>query len=217
MFKQNFINIAQSFIPASCVIAITLFIVACGDPADKTQDALVNEPKGDMPIAVPEGGVTYVLTDASEIKFLGSKIISGSHEGGFKNITGKIKVVDGKIYPDGAITIDMNSIWSDNKKLTGHLKNKDFFEVETYPTSSFLITDVSKSAEEYSVTGDLTMHGITKSITFNSSIEISEENVSIAAEFDINRNDWGVDFKGAADNMINDKVILNLSLLASLE
>lgn len=215
MSKNNNTNPNNWIKNVAFTFAIAVMAVACSDPADKTKDALVNEPQGDSKAAAPEGGTTYALTDASEIKFVGSKVISGSHEGGFKGVTGNIKVVDGKIYADGPISIDMNSIWSDNNKLTGHLKNKDFFEVEIYPTSTFLITDVSSGVEGYSVTGDLTMHGTTKSITFDSSIDISDEEVSLTAEFDINRKDWGIDYRGPADNVINDNVVLNLLIAAS--
>lgn len=215
MNKRNIFHLG--FAPMA-MVAISLVFVACSDPADKTQDAQVNEPQTAASSAVaPESAKVYALTDASDVEFTGSKIISGSHDGGFKTVTGKIKVTDGQIFADGPITIDMNSIWSDNQKLTGHLKNQDFFEVESYPTSSFTITGVEKTDTGHSVTGNLEMHGVTKSITFDADIAVSEAEVTVKAEFDIDRQLWGVDYKGKGDNLINDKVIIRLNIVAAPE
>lgn len=194
---------------------MALGLVGCSDPAKDTPDAVVQDAKGGGEGAseAPAGGKTYTLTDESVLQFVGSKV-TGSHEGGFNSVTGSVIVKDGAIHGNGPIVIDMNSIWSDNQKLTGHLKNKDFFEVETYPTSKFTITSVAKEGELYNVTGDLEMHGVTKSITFPANITVSDDSLAVDANFDINRQLWNINYTGMADDLIRDNVVLKMSIKA---
>jgi polyisoprenoid-binding protein YceI len=61
------------------------------------------------------------------------------------------------------------------------------------------------------------MHGVTKSVTFPATVEHSGEIAKISAEFDIKRFDWKIEYKGGADNLINDEVILRFNLEAKPE
>lgn len=203
-------KISALFFTTALMVAFT----ACNDPADKTQDAQVSDPNE---VSAPSGGAVFALTDASNVEFTGSKVVSGSHDGGFKAVTGKIRVNEGQISADGPISIDMNSIWSDNEKLTGHLKNADFFDIEKFPTSTFTITDVKPNGDLHTVTGNLEMLGVSKSVTFDATISIEESNVSVKAEFDIDRQLWGISYTGMKDNAINDKVVLRLNVVAAAE
>jgi len=133
-------------------------------------------------------------------------------------VTGTIMVPDNSIENAQInVTIDMISIWSDSKKLTGHLKNEDFFEVETYPETKFRSTSISKSDSGYEIKGNLTLHGVTKGITFPAQITITENasSLSATADFSIDRTDFGVNYKGKADNLIRPEVVIKLDLKAS--
>lgn len=83
----------------------------------------------------------------------------------------------------------------------GHLRTKDFFEVEKFPDITFKSTLVTKKGKGYSVTGDFTMKGVTKSITFPFQIagwlsadEKSGGKMGLAAETMINRRDYGINY-----------------------
>ncbi len=65
----------------------------------------------------------------------------------------------------GKVTIDMNTLSTDNERLTAHLKNADFFDVAVHPTATFVITNVSTTGSTGTLTGNLTVHGVTKSVT----------------------------------------------------
>ena len=85
----------------------------------------------------------------------------------------------------------------DKDQLIEHLQSADFFDVENYPTAIFEMTKTETATGDYNstVTGNLTIMEVTKSITFNANIEISEENVSIHSEdFIVNRSDWGLTY-----------------------
>jgi polyisoprenoid-binding protein YceI len=82
-----------------------------------------------------------------------------------------------------------------------HLRTKDFFEVETYPQITFKSTRVEKKGKGWLLTGDFTIKGVTKSITFPFQIvgwlpadERSGGKMGIAAETVINRRDYGVNY-----------------------
>ena len=111
--------------------------------------------------------------------------------------------------------IQTESLWSDDDKLTEHLKNEDFFEVGTYPTSTFELTKAVKTGDEaYDISGNLKLHGETKNITFPVTAKRDGDTASFKAEFDINRKDFGINYKGMADNLIKDEVVIRLDFTA---
>jgi len=198
--------------------AAALVFASCENPADKTTSATVTDAVEVADDAGNTTGVRYVLDPSSEIHFVGSKV-TGSHDGGFKNFTGSFTVADGQLVgTDHHVVIDMNSIWSDNEKLTAHLKNEDFFDVEKHPESKFQLTSVKETGEgSYEVSGNLTMTGNTRNITFPATATIGDGKAKIHAKFDINRKDWGIVYAGMADDLIRDQVVIELKLQAGPE
>jgi len=215
----------------TAVIGVSLFAAACADPAANKTKATVNEPSANSnaagsntaaakPVAAPavKGEGLAISGDNSKVEFTGSKV-TGKHEGGFKALTGTIDLVNGKAAESSVwVEIDTTSVYSDDEKLTGHLKSKDFFEVEKFPKASFKSTkieaDTAKGADAYTVTGDFDLHGVTKSISFPATIKAGADSVEVDAEFSINRKDFGIVYAGQADNLINDLVVIKLNLKA---
>jgi len=199
------------------ILCAPLFFASCENPADKTSAALVTDAVENSNI-VTAGGTRYVFTPESTVNFIGSKV-TGSHEGGFKTVSGHFTVKDGVLVGnDHSVIIDMNSLWSDDEKLTGHLKNKDFFEVEIYPEASFVATSLeASSATDYVVSGNFTLHGITKNITFPATAVEEGDSVKINSTFNINRKDFGIVYSGMSDNAIRDEVVISLVLEAQPE
>jgi polyisoprenoid-binding protein YceI len=113
------------------------------------------------------------------------------------------------------VTIDATSLWTPKERLTGHLKSPDFFDVATYPSATFTSTAIARDGDHYAVTGNLTLHGVTKSITFPATIEVTDSGVHAQAEFAIKRFDFGIAFKGAADDLIRDDVLVRFDLHAT--
>lgn len=194
-----------------------LALSACEDPSKNVAPAKVNEPAAKTPAkAKPAKGAMTFNGERSKVGFVGSKV-TGSHNGGFKTFTGSINAPGGKV-EDGMITveIDMNSTWSDAEKLTGHLKSPDFFDVAKHAKSSFSSTKItSKGSNAYEVTGDLTLRGVKKSITFPATIEIKDGAATAKAEFSINRQDFDIKYPGKKDDLIRDGVVIKLDLKAS--
>lgn len=189
-------------------------LVSCENPANKTTDASVKDAVTKTS-ADKAGGVKYSFTENSKVGFIGSKV-TGSHKGGFKTFTGYFTVKDGKpVGNDHKVNIDMTSTWSDNDKLTGHLKTNEFFDVEKYPQSTFDVTSLEKKSDtEYTVAGNFTLHGVTKNISFPATVSQSGDTVKIASKFDINRKDFNINFPGKTDDLIRDEVVIELDLEA---
>ena len=145
----------------------------------------------------------------TKVEFTGTKK-GGKHDGGFKKVTGTAST-DGGALTKIEVEIDTDSLYSDNEKLTGHLKNPDFFGVKDNPKASFKTTKVEKTATGYTVTGDLTLLGKTKAVTFPATVTEADGKLTVKSEFKINRTDWGMVY---GKGMIDDDVALKVSVTA---
>lgn len=209
----------------SITIVSTLALFGCENPADNTPDAEVSEPVEQQEADAPESAgtqttrpVKYVFTPESSIGFVGSKL-TGSHEGGFKSFTGYFHIAGDKpVGSDHLVEIDMTSTWSDDEKLTGHLKSEDFFDAETHPKSTFTVTSINEQEDgSYMVAGNLNLHGVTKNIRFPATVERVGDAIHIKAEFDINRFDFEIVYPGKPDDLIRKEVVIRLDLVAKPE
>ena len=109
----------------------------------------------------------------------------------------------------------MDSTWTDSDKLTGHLKTPDFFDVAKFPKATFVMTEIKPGVSAdapYTITGNLTLHGVTKSISFPATVKVSGDDLAITSEFVINRKDFGITTSGKADDLIRDEVVIKLDV-----
>ena len=112
----------------------------------------------------------------------------------------------------------MASIWSDSDSLTGHLKGPDFFDVPKFAKTTFVTTEIKPGGDKgasHTITGNLDLHGVNKSITFPATVTITPEGASLKTEFALNRNDFGIVYPGKADDLIRNEVVLKLDLKAT--
>lgn len=215
------------------VLTAAAFASACADPAANKPKATTTAPSSASPANAatapaattdvfasfkPKGIAIDVDAATSKIEFTGSKV-TGKHDGGFKTFKGVIDLVGDKA-EDSAVVfeIEMASVFTDADGLTDHLKNQDFFEVGKFPKASFvstkIVADAAKGAGNYTVTGDMEIRGVKKSITFPAKITVAADSVTVASEFAINRKDFGIAYAGKADDLIRDDVVLRLDLKA---
>ena len=198
------------------LISAAGFLVACDNPADKTTDATVGDAKEKKLESGPDGSVKWTFTENSYIEFTGSKVNGSTQVGRFTKLSGHFTIKDGEpVGNDHKVEIDMDAITTEHEKLTSHLKNDDFFDVPNHPTSLFDVTEIKKDSDgTYTVTGNLTMRGKTHSVSFPAKVSQEGDTASITAKFDIPRYQWGIHFKGAGENLLNEEVILEFALEA---
>lgn len=204
------------------VVAAGLGLVGlgCEDPAANKPKATVSSatPSGTANAATAPGGEALSIdAKGSSIGFVGSKV-TGSHPGTFPTFSGSVKLAGDKAEGGSvSIEIDVASVKSDDEKLDGHLKGPDFFDVAKFPKATFASTEIKAGGDKgatHTVTGNLTLHGVTKSVTFPATITVTGDAVSATSEFSINRKDFGIAYAGKADDLIRDDVVLKLSLKA---
>ena len=147
---------------------------------------------------------TYKLTgDNTKVEWTGSKP-EGKHTGGFKKVTGTATRTSDGLTLD--VEIDCGSLYSDNDMLTGHLKSPDFFAVKDHPKAKFKSTKIEKTADGAKVTGDLTLLGKTKKVSFPATITVGDA-LGIEAKFVINRQDFGMTYgKGKVDDEVEIRI-----------
>ncbi len=158
---------------------------------------------------------------ASTIKWLGKKV-TGEHFGEVHISSGTLLVDGGKLTGGNFVvdvnTIDVQDMEGEYKdKLDGHLRSEDFFDVANHPEATFVITSVTDGASDnvVVVSGNLTMRGVSKNITFDANItEITETSVRANADFNIARDDWGVSYAGQADDLISKEFNVKIDLVA---
>lgn len=153
-------------------------------------------------------------TETSKIEWVGAKV-TGDHTGGFETWEGVGHVSGDATLEKVAFTVDTTSIYSDNERLTGHLKSDDFFAVEKHPTATFESTEIVEGAEgdaTHTVTGNMTMLGNTKEITFPVTASVDDNTLKVVSEFTIKRFDFGIEYKGKADDLIRDEVLMKLNM-----
>ena len=144
----------------------------------------------------------------TKITFVGTKS-DGKHEGGFKSVSGSINVAgDDLTTLSIKVDIDMNSLWSDNEKLTGHLKADDFFGVKDHPKATFTSTKVTKSDKGYLIAGDLTIRGKSKPISLEAEVSTTD-GFKLTSDFKIDRTQFGMEYgKGKIDDVTSLKVVV---------
>lgn len=213
------------------ILALSVFLTACEDPAANKPRAVTSTSVSNTPAATDKspnqnpfalmettGTALLISPEGSKIEFTGSKV-TGKHDGGFRVFKGVIDLVNEK--PEESkvlVEIDAASVFTDADGLTKHLQDSDFFEVQKHPKASFVSTnivpDAAKGADAYTVTGDLELRGQKKAVTFPATIKVGTADVTVNADFSINRKDFGIVYAGRADDLIRDDVVIKLDLKA---
>lgn len=200
--------------------AITGFAVisvfsSCGsDSGDKAK--VTDEQKVDS----AQGKTLMADLNGSVIGFTGNGV-GKDHPGKLKLTEGNLVVMNGEL-TGGKFTIDINSMTMDQtegfitEKLRPHLLSPDFLDVAKFPTATFEITKVEAytpngsdssvvAGANKTISGNLTMKGITKNISFPAKVETTETGATAVANFDIDRTLWGIVYGN--DQSLKDKFI----------
>ena len=167
-----------------------------------------------------------VDTSKSQVKWLGKKV-TGEHYGTI-NIQEASLQLDGDVITGGTVVIDMNSIVCEditnagtNERLVNHLKSDDFFSVSTFPTARLVVTKAEKSGNNHTVTGNLTIKGITHPVTFTAASKTTGNNLELTGKIVIDRSKYDVRFGSGSffsnlgDNLIHDDFTLDFTLVAA--
>ena len=214
-------------------VAALLFMAACtSEPnADK---AVVADAQA---VTTPASGNAYKADlNQSTVDWTGTKP-TGRHTGQFKLQDGSI-MADATGITGGEFVIDINSMritdadTEGTSKLRGHLLSSDFFHADSadYKTAKFQITAVKAGTDTtgdkkilmkdatHTITGNLTLKGVSKSVTFPARVAMTDASITTDADFNIDRSQWNMSYgadKSLGNKMINSDVNIKLHIVAN--
>ena len=144
-------------------------------------------------------------------------------KGKFSGISGVLHRVDADHTESSLeVSIDVSTVNTQDAQRDGHLKSPDFFHVEKFPSMTFKSTHIEKKGDGFAVTGDLTIHGVTKQVVLNVE-EVSEPakdpwgntRIGLSATTKINRKDFGLTWNStleAGGVLVGEDVTITLDV-----
>jgi polyisoprenoid-binding protein YceI len=158
-----------------------------------------------------------------------AKKVTGEHYGKVPLQDAQLGYSNGKI-TGGSFTMDMVNLTveditdaNSNKRLADHLRSDDFFSVEKFNISTFKITEAkSSNGKDYTITGTLTIKGISNTVTFPAIVSVEKGKIVANADITFDRTKYEIKyrsgnyFENLADKMIYDDVTLKVKLVASV-
>lgn len=174
--------------------------------------------------AQPTTATTWVIDPShSEVQFKVKHLVISTVTGSFGQYEGQVESTGDDF--DGAnisFSADISSINTGSEQRDGHLKSTDFFDAEQFPKLTFVSTSMTKTGEDtYSLTGDLTIHGVTKPVTLKAEYggQMQDFYGQTKAGFEINgiikRKEFGLTWDGVTEAggvVVSDDVRLVLNI-----
>lgn len=217
-------------------LVVGLAGVACSDPAEGVAVATVSEPAAPAPATeaptapssaptasptAPERQSLAIDRATSSVGFTASKV-TASHDGSFGEFSGTIELAPQLTDSRVSVTIQMASLSIEPERLRNHLLTPDLFDVAQFPTATFqssrVVADTSGRVGEqqatHAITGELTLHGQTRTLTFPAIVTATDAEVTASAEFVVDRREFGIVYPGMPDDLIRDQVVIRFRVRA---
>jgi polyisoprenoid-binding protein YceI len=175
--------------------------------------------------SIPAG--TWTLDTAhSSVGFTVRHMMVSKVRGRFGDFSADIVTAENPLESTLAATVQMASIDTGDEGRDGHLRTNDFFDIEEHPTMTFRSTGITGSGTDYELTGDLTIKGVTKPVTFD--LEFGgvgkdpwgNTRAGFTLTGTINRKDFGMAYNAVLETggiMVGEKVAIELDIEATLQ
>lgn len=191
------------------------------DPEPVATEAPVEEPAADAVATAGFDGV-WVPTDASEFGYRVDEVIAGVNVtavGRGNQITGEL-VIDGTSATAIDVEIDVASITSDDGRRDGQFRGR-IMETDQFPTATFSLTQpidfgtIPTEGEQITVeaTGDLTLHGVTRSVTFELTAEANADRIGVLGNIPVLFADYDIDNPSFGTISVEDDGLLEFVLV----
>ena len=167
---------------------------------------------------------TYAIDPAhSEVGFTVRHAMVTKVRGSFSDVTGSVVLDEQAHLIAVEASIALTSVDTRNADRDGHLRSPDFFDVENHPVMTFASRGVVVGGEGFVVTGDLTLHGVTREVVLDveaggvATDPFGNARAGFSAETEINRKDFGLVWNAALDTggvLVSEKVKITLDVSA---
>jgi polyisoprenoid-binding protein YceI len=206
------------------ILSIVAFFFGCHGPVSVNE-----ENKNNASVSTASLGQKYTIdTRESVIIWKGSTVYSFDEGNiGYVYISKGELMIEKDSLVGGTVVINMNTIEykdkADKNTPVKHLKSPDFFDVEKFPISTFVITKVESvnvRSKTIKVSGNLTIKGITNPITIPAEIEVKDGIVKARGKVIIDQTQWGIRYRSGkfydnlADNAVSDDIELQMNIVA---
>ena len=170
-----------------------------------------------MTLAILTPGTWAVDPAHSDVAFVARHLMVTKVRGRFTDVSGTVTVADDFAASTVSAAAAVASVDTGNADRDTHLRSADFFDAETYPEITFVSTAVTPD----SLTGDLTIKGVTKPVTFDldfggvATDPWGNTKAAFEARTDVSRKDWGVTWNAALEGggvLVSDKVTISLDI-----
>ena len=173
-----------------------------------------------------KAGTWTIDPSHSEVGFSVRHLMVSKVKGNFETFEGSLTIGENPLESSVTAEVDLNSINTRDAGRDAHLKSADFFETEAHPKLTFASTSVIADGDDFKVTGDLTIKGITKPVVLD--LEFNGVHPDpwggtrsgFSATTEISRKAFGVDFEIPMDGggvVVGDKITVGLEVEAVLQ
>ncbi|MGL1886939.1 MAG: YceI family protein [Reichenbachiella sp.] len=180
----------------------TIVLNSCSNNGEK---AVVQEAKEVTTSKNAETIVYNQISNQSVVDWRASHLGGAQPRFGKINLTSAEVLVNNRVLDNASVIMDMSSFTVENfpagdeniAKLTGHLQSADFFNVAVHPTATFVLSKIENAEGAFNsvLTGNLTIMGISKSVSYKANVSITDTEVSIKSEdFSIDRSEWNLTY-----------------------
>jgi polyisoprenoid-binding protein YceI len=169
-------------------------------------------------------GTWTVDPSHSSVGFVARHLMVSKVRGTFDTFSGTITVADDPLQSQLEASVELASVNTGDEGRDGHLKSADFFDVEHFPTMTFVSTGLRQQGADFVLAGDLTIKGVTKPVEF--ALEFTgvatdpwgNTKAGFEATTEINRKDWGLEWNVALEAggvLVSEKVKIVLDIQAA--
>jgi polyisoprenoid-binding protein YceI len=185
-----------------------------------TATALTREHKGAV---VPAPGVYDIDAKHSSVEFVARHLMITKVRGSFDDVEGTITVAEVPEESSVEVRIGAASVRTGEDQRDAHLRSADFFDTDTHPHWTFTSTSVESAGDQWKISGDLTISGVTKPVVLD--VEFEGANVTpwgtsavgFTASTEIDREQWGLTYNQVLETggvMVGKKIRVEINIEA---
>lgn len=171
-------------------------------------------------------GTWQIDPSHSEVGFTVRHMMVSKVRGRFATFSGTVTTADEPLAATVEASVDIASIDTGDAGRDEHLRTADFFDIDNHPTMTFRSTGIAGGGTDYELTGDLTIRGVTRPVTFD--LEVGGvgsdlwggTRAGFTATTQISRKDFGLEWNAALESggvLVGDKVTIELDVQAVLQ